>query len=66
MKRRNFLRDITLGIAASLLPKILQPMDVEGKCAFDEKKINERLEFLRNIRLLKINALNLDKITNLA
>lgn len=26
MKRRNFLRNVILGIAASLLPKILQPL----------------------------------------
>lgn len=29
MKRRNFLRNVVLGIAASLLPKILQPSDFE-------------------------------------
>ena len=37
MKRRNFLRNIVLGIAASLVPKILQPMDIEGV-----KELNEQ------------------------
>jgi hypothetical protein len=46
MKRRNFLRDIALGIAATLVPKILRPMDVQ-ECLFDENKLNERLDELR-------------------
>lgn len=29
MNRRNFLRNITLSIAASLVPRILQPTDSE-------------------------------------
>jgi hypothetical protein len=29
MKRRNFLNNVVLGIAASLLPKILQPLEPE-------------------------------------
>jgi len=29
MKRRNFLRDMALGIAATLLPRILQPVSSE-------------------------------------
>jgi hypothetical protein len=31
MKRRKFLRDITLGIASCLLPEILQPVSFEIK-----------------------------------
>lgn len=55
MKRKNFLRDCTLAIAACLLPKILQPsfFEVEegGKCAFDVNRINERLAELRKYPL---------------
>lgn len=34
MKRRNFLRDIALGIAATLVPRILQPVIPEVKNVF--------------------------------
>lgn len=47
MQRRNFLRNIVFGIAASVLPKVLRPMDVTGKCLFDIDKINAGLKELR-------------------
>lgn len=36
MKRRNFLRNIVLGIAASLLPKVLQPINGELEDEYDD------------------------------
>ena len=42
MKRRNFLRNVVLGIAASLVPKILQPMDTD--CLFDVKRMNKMVD----------------------
>jgi len=51
MNRKIFIRNTLLSFASILLPEILRPMDVTGKCVFDEKKINERLEHLRKYPL---------------
>jgi len=48
MKRKDFIRNTLLGFASLLLPEVLRPIDFDGrKCAFDENKLNERLEYLR-------------------
>lgn len=45
MNRKSFISDTILCICASLLPEILRPMD--SGCLFDVKRINDRLERLR-------------------
>jgi hypothetical protein len=56
MKRKDFLRNVILGMAASLLPRIVQPMDVDGQCVFDVKRINKRLEELRKYPLTQLDC----------
>ena len=50
MKRRNFVRDCLIGIAISLVPKILQPsmiiLEGDNMWCVRHTRVNDKKEFL--------------------